>query len=317
MASITFKGVYMIRYEFVDYNVNQSTIHPHDVFDNERQLAFDFIIENELCGKLNNYFFKRYNIPYAFDENKNLVAHVDVEDNKLNEYFTTSELAKFRASSEYQNQITENRKNIWKSYVEWIEGRCYRYLKSTEGLKVVDLGSRIVGWVEEVKSSKILGDLSLKNTLPPIQSDYQEGNQFDVALLFNIIQRERDPLRLLKDTFDSLKEDGLLVMSFRSGTGFDVLSLRDRNKSIFPLDHLFLPSIVGIESLLDEAGFTVNEIITPGQLDAQIVKTAVEKGRCTDPMLTHLVETVPLEELQGFIQKNNLSSHVRVVAQKK
>ena len=307
----------MIRYEFIDYSVNDANIHPQDVFHNERELAFKFISENDIGGKSHNYLFKRYNIPYCFDEDKNLVANVQLSESQYNDYFYNSNLSRLRASEPYQSNVKKLRAHIWNGYAEWIEGRCFRYLDKKENFSVLDIGSRNVGWVEELKGSSHLNNLTLLESLPPIKSEENVADNYDVVVAFNVIQREQSPQRLMKVIHSRLAENGIAVLSFRSGTGFDVLALKEANKSIFPLDHLFLPSVKGMKKLLESSGFEVVEITTPGQLDAEIVKNAVEKGESSDPLINHLVETVPVDEIQTFIQKNNLSSHVRVVAKKK
>lgn len=307
----------MIRYEFIDRNVSEADIHPKDVFENERELAFEFIKEKKLSGDQKSFLFKRYNIPYYFDVRKNLLASVKISEELHYEYFFNSPLSRLRASEDYQQKVKSLRSHTWKSYIEWIEGRCFRYLEDTSEVETLDIGSRSVGWVEELKESKLLKRLSLLEPLPPIASVALDDKQYDVVIAFNIIQRELNPLNLLKKIENKLSGDGIAVLSFRSGTGFDVLALKEKGKSIFPLDHLFLPSIEGISSLLEEANLEVLEITTPGQLDAEIVKSAVEQGMSSDPLLNHLFETVPSEEIQSFIQKNNLSSHVRVVAKRR
>ena len=306
----------MIRYEFYDYNVSDSNIHPKDIFDNERELAFKFITDHKIDGKQHNFLFKRYNIPYVLDADKNLVAAVDISSDTHKDYFYNSGLAKLRASESYQESVKQNRSHIWNSYLEWIEGRCFRYLDNKDNVKALDIGSRNVGWIETLKSSQHLKSLSLLGALPPIKSADVGSEKFDVVIALNVIQRELNPVQLLNQMKDHMDDDGIAVLSFRSGTGFDILALKENGKSIFPLDHLFLPSVNGIKKLLKEAGLEPVEVTTPGQLDAQIIKNAVDSGDCTDPLITHLVETVPLDELQSFIQKNNLSSHVRVVAKK-
>lgn len=307
----------MIRYEFFNFDVSDKNVHPADIFEEERELAFKFIDNKEIKSNLRSFLFKRYNIAYFQDEKENLIADVNIPKEILNEYFHNSELSQLRASEKYQAQVSELRKNLWQSYVEWIEGRCFRYLESQDNLKVVDVGSRTVGWIEELKKSSILGNLTLSGALPPIKAEENITSDNDVVIAVNVIQREQNPKEFLTSIRDLLKKDGIAVLSFRSGTGFDVLALKGLNKSIFPLDHLFLPSVKGIRALLEESDFEVLEITTPGQLDVEIVRKSIERGQCTDPLIVHLIETVPEEELQTFIQKNNLSSHVRVVARKK
>ena len=307
----------MIRYEFFDDDVSDKNVHPRDMFESERELAFKFINNYDLKSKVRNFMFKRYNIAYVQDELENLYADLEVSDEVLNKYFNDSELSRLRASEAYQSKVSELRANIWKSYIEWIEGRCFRYLENTDNLNVLDVGTRNIGWIDQLKNSKLLSNLTLFKPLPPINSDVISTIKHDVAIAMNVLQRERKPNEFLTSIFDQLKPGGISVLSFRSGSGFDILALKERNKSLFPLDHLFLPSVKGIKKLLEDNRFEVLEITTPGQLDAEIVRNAIEKGDCTDPLLVHLIESLPLEELQTFLQKNNLSSHVRVVARRK
>lgn len=306
----------MIRYEFYDDDVSISNIHPVDIFEQEKELAYNYILKNNLYGKKHNFLFKRYNIPYFLDENKNLLADINLDKSNHEDYFFKSELAQLRATQEYQELVTKSRSHIWSSYIEWMEGRAFRYLKDSNNLSVLDVGSRAVGWIEALKHSQVIGKLSLFNSLPPLKQESSTDGEYDIVIASNVIQRELNPEQFVKDLFNKTRSGGIALFSFRCGTGFDVLGLRDKNKSIFPPDHLFLPSLKGIEILLKKAGFKVQEMLTPGQLDAEILKKTVENGQCVDPLLCHIVETVPVEELQTFIQKNNLSSHARIVVQK-
>ncbi len=307
----------MIRYEFYDFKVKDSNIHPNDILVQEKELASQFIAENQITSHSNNFLFKRKNLSYSLDSDKNLKLDAEISQDIVHKYFQESELAKFRASEEYQSNVTNLRSHIWKSYVDWIEGRCFRYLGKKENLTALDIGSRNVGWIELLRNSPTFSSLSLKNCLPPIKCEDLPKTNHNVVIALDAIQRETNPEEFLSGLRNNLNDDGILILSFRSGTGFDILALKSSNESIFPLDHIFLPSIAGIKNLLAKTGFEIKEVTTPGQLDAEIVKKSVELGHCTDPLITHLVDMVPIEELQTFIQKNNLSSHVRLVAQKK
>ena len=110
-----------------------------------------------------------------------------------------------------------------------------------------------------------------------------------------------------------------MLLTCRSGSGFDVLTLAGESESIFPLDHICLPSPQGMTLLLEESGFQLLELTTPGLLDVQLVSRADNKI----PLHQHFQRYVRqfcdekvLERLQGFLQQNNLSSHLRVVARK-
>ena len=112
----------------------------------------------------------------------------------------------------------------------------------------------------------------------------------------------------------------MLVATCRAGSGFDVLTLRERAESIFPLDHLFLPSPRGIQQLLQQAGFEVLEITTPGLLDMQYIKIAaahIPGDQFFQRYLLQMMDGPFFESMQGFLQRNNLSSHLRCVARRR
>ena len=90
--------------------------------------------------------------------------------------------------------------------------------------------------------------------------------------------------------------------------GFDILMLQERSNSIFPPHHLNFLSVNGFEKIISRAGFTDVEIITPGVLDVDIVRNA--------PDCPELVRVAAMRgedallELQEWVRKNRLSSHV-------
>ena len=135
-----------------------------------------------------------------------------------------------------------------------------------------------------------------------------------------MIQRAVRPQELLERISQKLRLGGLLIVSCRAGSGFDILTLREASESIFPLDHILLPSPKGIQVLLVQAGFDVLELTTPGLLDMKYVKRAKENIPKDQYFQRYIVEHGDeffLERMQGFLQRNNLSSHLRCVARKK
>jgi SAM-dependent methyltransferase len=208
---------------------------------------------------------------------------------------------------------------LWESQIGWIEGRVSRYLGNKK-YKVVDWGSRAVGWLEILQTSSFVHELSVREPLPPVTESMGFDGRAEIVLLIDVLQREIHPQKLLEKVAQILKPGGLLIAACRSGSGFDVLTLRESSESIFPLDHILLPSPKGMGLLFAQAGLDMLELTTPGLLDMQYVQNAGERIPNDQYFLRYILEqgdTLLLERMQGFLQRNNLSSHLRCVARRK
>jgi len=232
--------------------------------------------------------------------------------------FHSSRKRRFRASEEYQTLLAQKRKNLWRGQIEWIAGRVSRYL-GNDKYNVIDWGAKSVGWVQLLNTSSFIECLSIFEPLPPLNQSTDTLEEADIVCLIDVLQREADPLNLLQKVAGRIKPGGLLIASCRSGSGFDVLTLRDESDSIFPFDHIFLPSPKGMELLLEQTGLEVLELCTPGLLDMNYVKNSTQhipKDQYFQRYLVEHADESVLERMQSFLQRNNLSSHLRFVAKK-
>ncbi len=92
------------------------------------------------------------------------------------------------------------------------------------------------------------------------------------------------------------------------------MTLQEKSNSVFPPHHLNFMSVHGFEIAFKNAGFSEVEILTPGELDVDIVLNSgyenefirVLKERGTDA----------ISEFQSFLKKYQLSSHIWVFAKK-
>jgi len=111
-----------------------------------------------------------------------------------------------------------------------------------------------------------------------------------------------------------------LLFSTLAESGFDIKLLGKYSKSICPPLHLnfFNPKSVSI--LLDNCGFEVIEISTPGKLDVDIVKNiSLEYNLKHDDFLLSIItgDSDIRNKFQNFLIKNKLSSHMRILVRKK
>ncbi len=144
--------------------------------------------------------------------------------------------------------------------------------------------------------------------------------KYDVILCLDQMKHEPEALSLLKRFSDTLKNEGILILSTRVGSGFDILTLRGNIGDVYPYEYVLLPSVIGLEILLNAAGFDVLEISTPGSLDVANVfrrKEAIQKDNLFFAYMLDTLTNTTLQEFQRFLQKNCLSSHARIIARRR
>lgn len=318
----------MIRHEVFAPSVQVNDLHHNSVYQRELSLAKAFVtslpqsLSIDPCPvsgfERHEVLFEKWGRRYALcSKTWSLCLGALPDEKTLHLYFHDSDLARYRRSSDYQETFTQMRKDLWTSQVEWVEGRVRRYM-GMDTYKLVDWGPRMQGWVNNMGSALFVSDYIVADPLPPVEPCGRPENA-DIALLFDIIQRFKRPKELLEKVFKGMNPGGLLLLSCRSGSGFDVLTLAGESDSIFPLDHICLPSPQGMSLLLEQAGFEILELSTPGLLDVQLVNRASERiplNQYLQRYVTSQCGDKVLERLQGFLQQNNLSSHLRVVAKK-
>jgi hypothetical protein len=217
-----------------------------------------------------------------------------------------------RDSDEYQETARIRRAQIWEEICFWIQFRAARYIGKGHGFSLLDVGDRYAGLRERLQSFS--GEYTRADTVAGVRGSA------DVILYLTQIQYETDPAAALVKLRGALNPGGLLYLSARVGSGFDVLTLKGATDTIYPFEHTLLPSIDGLRILLEKAGCEVLEITSPGSLDTRYVLDNIDKLAGNDLFLRYLSEKCggnTLAEFQRFLQKSNLSSHARLVARKR
>jgi len=319
----------MLRYGSSNSQTKESDIHKDSLFTREKILAEEFvrsslqatdgIDECPFSGlKRHEILFRKWEVDYALCPQTWCVALANRPSAKVvDQYFNSSPLSNYRATDEYQRSVSEGRIDLWEGLIEWVEGRLFRYL-GKEAYSFLDIGPKISGWVNKLGKAGFIYELSVEEPLPPIAPKPSQSN-VEVVGLFDVLQRYHEPIEMLTKSFEMIKPGGLVIGTCRAGSGFDVLTLRGASDSIFPLDHISLPSLMGMDLAIQKAGFDVLEISTPGILDAELVKKMQEvipKDQYFQRYLASKLDESSQERLQQFLQANGLSSHLRFVARK-
>ena len=145
----------------------------------------------------------------------------------------------------------------------------------------------------------------------------------DVITNFELIEHLFEPFAFLEHCYRLLKPGGLMILTTPNILGFDLLVLRALSDNIGAPNHInyFHPQALRI--LMDRAGFSVLEVLTPGELDVDIVRNKIKAGEfdvSSNPFLQEvLVERGDILKgaFQKFLADNQLSSHRSVVAQRR
>jgi hypothetical protein len=309
-------------YSFAEKQVLARTNISPKIMLQEKQIAGAFLMNADVgvekreclaCGhEVSTHFADITGLEYRRCSDCRSIFALTAKDTATR-YAAYPALEKLRRSDTFQVSSRESRIDIWHDLLFWIRFRCARYLASVEGFRIIDIGNLYDGLSEMLQDSNLCTRYERTATIPtsPVNND--------LILYIDQLRKESDPLSALCAIHSLLKADGLLFLSARLGSGFDVLALKGNNPSVFPCEHLFLPSPQGLAILLEKAGFEVLELLTPGNLDIEYVlqnKELIEEGDLLVNQILALQDTTTLLEFQRFLQKSGLSSHARLVARR-
>lgn len=314
-------------YDYSDRPMDNK-MHESGLFNKEKKIAskyvFDHPLKNVKCecsicnsDKVKN-IFSRWDVNYYLCESCASIF-VPVSKEVVEGYSKLQEMKDFRNSEEYQNQASESRDVAWDDVVSWAEYRTYRYLGKNSGLEVLDYGNKYKGFVNKILNSKLISNYELRDSVLDIKLEGKVRNA-DVLIYMNQLQHEMNPIKKIEEIGKDLKNEGILLMSTRLGSGFDILTLKGGINDVFPYEHITLPSKKGLEIILDRAGYELLEITTPGTRDMNVVLNNKERIEDSNFFIKYLLDVADertLKDFQQFLQKSCLSSFAQVVARKR
>lgn len=141
----------------------------------------------------------------------------------------------------------------------------------------------------------------------------------DVVCAFEVIEHLFEPRRFVEGMLPVVAPGGLLVMSCPNGEGFDMALLGAKALAV-DAEHVNLFNPRSLARLVEQAGFEVLTVHTPGRLDAELVRDAALAGEVElDPFLRRVL----IDEwdqlgwpFQQFLAENGLSSHMWLAARR-
>jgi SAM-dependent methyltransferase len=247
----------------------------------------------------------------------------------LDQFYAKSEAIQYWNSSVAQRTALARKQYILSPRATWVLETTGVY--QPEGGLLVDFYTKYPAYLEELetrgsfsrilirKPAVVVSDLLKSESFALVDSVDEETASAVSA--FEVIERLFDPHSFLGHIHRILRPGGLIFLTTLSISGFDLSLLREKARNLLPPTHLTLLSYEGIQAVMERSGFSLVELSTPGQLDVTLVLNALERDPeielppVIDSVLRRRGENVH-EDLQDFLQKANLSSHVWIAAQK-
>lgn len=143
----------------------------------------------------------------------------------------------------------------------------------------------------------------------------------DLVSCFEVLEHVHSPTAFLQSIYDLMKPGGYLYLTTLTSDGLDLFSLGADSFQVSPPHHINFLSLKGMEELVKTVGLEVVDISTPGLLDLEIIiKSAAFKAY--DGMFKEFFSRLEKNSdlataFQDFLRKNKLSSHMRIIAQRR
>lgn len=284
------------------------------------------------CGRNSeNIVFHKYGVSYCECENCHTVyMHPRPPYGLLKEYYQRSENNKYWRDHIFPATENSRRDKIFKPRV----GKIQEVIRGITPKLLVDVGAGfgtfcqlvqeagIFERVIAVEPTPVLANTCRFREIETIEKTIEETTLKEVSVFtaFELIEHLFEPFTFLTRCTRQLVPGGRIVLTCPNVAGFETSLLWDKS-SVFDIEHLNLFTKTSIALLLKRSGFDVKEVITPGKLDAELVRKAIldntyEPGRFLKHILIDDWERLG-DRLQYSLSANCLSSHMMVVGEKK
>jgi len=254
----------------------------------------------------------------------------------LHEFYSTSRTYAYWNRYVFPASEQVRREKIFSPRVTRVLEFCERYRTNTKTL--LEIGAGFGTFCEEVMARDLFERVIALEMTPDLANSCRErglevieqpvetlslaAGSIDVVAAFETLEHLFDPRGFFSSIYELLADDGLIVLTCPSIDGFDIISLGEQSDTI-DHEHLNYFNPDSIEQLASQCGFDVLEVLTPGKLDADIVRNKVLAGAISvdgQPWLRHvLIDRWGLvgEAFQEFLAANRMSTHMWLIATKR
>ncbi len=275
--------------------------------------------------------FEKYEFQYnQCSECRSLFVSPRPSEEMLTEYFENSRASQIKSEYLIRETAEARRFHVLRGRAYWI-GRIVDEKGKSSARSYADIGTNYPELFDEINKLNLFEELQCVKPFPKTDLkqlrnlatiNYDWPCNMGAISAFEQLENQFSPHALIQSAHNMLAADGILFLTTRSVSGFDLQCLWDKTPYIFVPEHLNLLSIEGLEKLLLRSGFKLLELSTPGQLDVELVKQTIQEDLSCKlpPFIDYLLKHRDIRthiDFQMFLQKNLLSSHVRIAAIKK
>lgn len=290
------------------------------------------------CGsRSSRKAFKKQGLQYAICNNcETVYINPRPTPEILEMYYRTSKHYEYWNKYIFPASEDARRKKIFRPRVKRLIEFCEEY--GVRRGMLLEVGAGFGTFCEEVKRTKFFRRVIAIEPTPdlaktcrkkgieviekPIERISFSGFTADVIVSFEVIEHLFCPGKFIQSCGSLLSRKGLLVLTCPNVKGFEANILGELSGT-FDNEHLNYFHPDSLKGLVERSGFEVVEVLTPGKLDAELVRKAVldRKFSLSDqPFLKRVLFKHWQEmggEFQQFLADNLLSSHMWIVGRKK
>jgi len=289
------------------------------------------------CGRKQglSFEFRKHGFDYVTcPECETLFANPRPRAADIDRYYAQSEAAEYWSTHLFKETEDARRKHLFAPKARMVADIIDQFLDSRLDRCLLDVGMGYGIFSEEIRKivtfdrilgiepSPFLANVCRAKGFEVVESPVEEVTcieyPYSVAVSFEVVEHVASPLTFISSIKKLLRERGIMVVSTLNLHGFELLTLWDQSESVFPPHHINFFNVQSLKALFANCGCRILKAFTPGQLDVDIVSNHIdqmENSRFLRRLLTQTSETVKAD-FQQFLQNNNLSSHMWVVAQK-
>ncbi|MBW0434130.1 class I SAM-dependent methyltransferase [Leptospira yasudae] len=246
----------------------------------------------------------------------------------LEEFYKTAESSKFWSDVFFPSVAESRREKLFKPKALNI----FKYFERENFApsKICDVGSGYGIFLEElnqcfsnaemygIEPSPEMASISQRKGIRTLNATAENSEEwaglFDLVISSEVIEHVFSVPKFLSSISSLVKPGGYCLLTGLGYEGFDILTLQEKSNSIFPPHHLNFMSADGFEIAFKKVGFSKVEVMTPGELDVDIVLNSGFENEFIRVLKKRSPEA--LIEFQSFLKNNKLSSHVWVFAKK-
>jgi 2-polyprenyl-3-methyl-5-hydroxy-6-metoxy-1,4-benzoquinol methylase len=278
-----------------------------------------------------NLFAKKWGLKYKQCNDCGLIYISPYPNDEIREwYFANSEGLKFWREQMPESTI-QNRMGMYLDRVNYIQERLRKNSCNTN--KVLEVGSGNGELAQVLREKEVFDEIILVEPQPlsliiercevvnTVLADAPAHipGKVDVILAFEVLEHINDPIQFVAEVRNLLNDNGLFVLSTPSIESLEIQLLKEKSPTIM-FDHVRLFGPNSIKKLFPDDKWEVIDLQTPGKSDIATIVEAYKKEIIKhDYFLKYIcnASTTVKDNFQEYLQRELLSSHMKVTVRKK